>query len=506
MSSRRLVMAVLVLLGVGGARAEEPDLRLWKQADGSLLVDLIPHPDLPDPMELNLYRGELERLAEYEQRGDPDGRCRIPGELRSLPLVDELAEEGSHYYLLTAVAPPGVETGLGSSNLLGRRPNRHPCWVARGSYQYQRLPVGGLTELVSVDFHPDGDFFLAAERSGVLHVHDVVNGVDHRVELGPVGNLVWDEVEFSPDGSQALVVGHDTSSGNVGVVRLFDAAGWIASGADPRGDPTPFFSDITGLPVVETFSAVEYPDDGGLPVLLSSTLRSPYSMVLRRFDPAAGDTEFLTSSATTAGCQDIAFVDNEWDEPGILVVCGVNGYDGLYYTEVGGFPELRLDLGFNNHGNTRSVSTHPGGDYALAVSWSGRRINRFEEGLMTSSTEAPWFSTRAILGVEFQQTGRRALIHGGRMSIGGNVFAAMVEYRHDLYDCPAPLTADCAMTEVSIPNFGSAPWNAPNGANVNDVAWRPGCDEGVIVGGYTNFMTEYGFIGTFEIEGGLRCP
>ena len=187
----------------------------------------------------------------------------------------------------------------------------------------------------------------------------------------------------------------------------------------------------------------------------------------------------------------------------MLIVCGLNGYEAFYWTEVGGVWELREDIG--SLGNTSSCDGHPSGQYALAISWSGRRVARFEGGVMTSGSEHPWFTTRAILGVEFQQDGRRALVYGQAMDISAGHFATAIEYRHDEYDCPAPLTSDCDLTEVSIPNFGSPPWSAPNNASIADVAWRPNCDGGIAVGGASGFSTDWGFVATWEIEGGESC-
>ena len=91
------------------------------------------------------------------------------------------------------------------------------------------------------------------------------------------------------------------------------------------------------------------------------------------------------------------------------------------------------------------------------------------------------------------------------MNISGSAFGTVIEYRHDEYSCSAPLTPDCDLTEVSIQNFDAPPFSAPDSTSLNDLAWRPGCDGGVIVGGKNDFSGTYGFVATFQLEGGESC-
>jgi len=97
--------------------------------------------------------------------------------------------------------------------------------------------------------------------------------------------------------------------------------------------------------------------------------------VLRELNPATGTYEgLLTTTTTGAGADDLIFVDNEYGEWGILVVCGVNGADTHYYTEIDGVGEWRADPGNSNIGNTEHAEAHCGGDYGLVVSFSGCAI------------------------------------------------------------------------------------------------------------------------------------
>ena len=80
-----------------------------------------------------------------------------------------------------------------------------------------------------------------------------------------------------------------------------------------------------------------------------------------------------------------------------------------------------------------------------------------------------------------------------------------IEYRHDLYDC-VNTDNDCDLTEVSIPNFDAPPWNADRNERLNEAAFRPGCDGGILVGGYSNFNGSNGLVARFQIVGGDAVP
>ncbi len=81
----------------------------------------------------------------------------------------------------------------------------------------------------------------------------------------------------------------------------------------------------------------------------------------------------------------------------------------------------------------------------------------------------------------------------------------VLEYRHDLYSCPSPSLPTCEISDVSVPAFAGPPWAAPDYSQLSDVVWRHDCDGGYLVGGYSNFSTNWGVVVTFQIEGGRDC-
>ncbi|HEY4121678.1 MAG TPA: hypothetical protein VGM56_27620 [Byssovorax sp.] len=62
------------------------------------------------------------------------------------------------------------------------------------------------------------------------------------------------------------------------------------------------------------------------------------------------------------------------------------------------------------------------------------------------------------------------------------------------------------MTDVSIPNFGFPPYNAITGVELNDAAWRPGCDGGLVVGGSNSFSAQTAYVVRFQVDNGVACP
>lgn len=365
----------------------------------------------------------------------------------------------------------------------------------RGIYQYERLPIGGLEEARGVAFHPDGRYAVVLAYTDVVHVIDWATLSSRRFDVGPArGALYWEDLAFDPSGDRAVLVGwRAVADGREGVVfHLEDAA--LRAGDDP---PVVETSRLPG----EELAAITWPwDPGGLPVVLTRANQGRIA-TLREYDPAAGRFDGLVAARPSrAGCNDVAFAANELGGPGLLVVCGINGAEVLYYTEIGGFGEWRRNPGAPNLGNMARVAAHPPGDYALIVAWSGRRLLRFEAGLIDPVRDAPVFATRGIWGIAFQQEGQRALIVG--RAGGDPLTGTVIEYRHPAYRCDA---LDCGLTEAHVPGFSVAPYNASSNTYLLDAAFRPGCDGGLIVGGETDWQRSTGVVIRFQIENGRPC-
>ena len=114
------------------------------------------------------------------------------------------------------------------------------------------------------------------------------------------------------------------------------------------------------------------------------------------------------------------------------------------------------------------------GGYGLIVGWSGNTsVRRVTSGIVQQGQlRKPWGFAR-FLSVRFQPGGRRALIFG--RASGNPPVGSVTEYRHGAPD-------DMALNSVPINNFGANPYNASSNFYFFDAAFRPGCDEGFLVG------------------------
>jgi hypothetical protein len=368
-----------------------------------------------------------------------------------------------------------------------------------GTYLYRRVPVGALTELVAVAFHPDGSYALALERTGALRVYDWATGTTTRVAITAAGGATayLDDVVFEASGARAWIVGTErTSSADTGVVLRWDDAAW-------RGG-TPTLTRLADARAGEAFTGITFPGPSGGPagdgrpvVLSQARVGTAYVARLRELDTTTeAFAGLVVARSTSAGCDDLAFVDNEFGTWGIALVCGSGGADTPYYTEIAGTPEWRASPA-GTLGNTSSIAAHPSGRYALAIGWSGRRVHRFEGGAWRAASSAPWFTTLGIYGVAFAPDGRRALVVG--RAAGSPLRAAVLEYRHDLW-------SSAEIGDVSIPGFDAPPYNGDSSTYLRDAAFRPGCDGGLIVGGKTDFSGSTGQLIVFTLEGGVACP
>jgi len=367
-----------------------------------------------------------------------------------------------------------------------------------GSYLYSRTPIGGMHEGVVVAFHPDGSYALVLERDTTVRVYDWATKATTPIDVRVGGRaLTLTDVSFDPSGSSATIVGYETvSMVSTGVIIRFSDATWRA---------TPGATAFTRSAITragERFTAIERPAVGegpvgdGRPVVLSATPAVPSIARLRDLDVAADAFgSFVQAHNTSAGCDDLAFADNDFGTWGIVLACGSGGSDNPYYTEVAGVGEWR-----NGPtavlGNSSRAATHGSGDYALVVSWSGRDLDRFQAGMWRGASTVPGWPAIGVWDVSFSPDGARALIVG-RVS-GSPMVGTVLEYRHDLY-------SNAAITNVSIPGFGTAPYNADSNYNLNDSAFRPGCDGGLIVGGESGFSGSVGMVVEFAIEGGRAC-
>ena len=59
--------------------------------------------------------------------------------------------------------------------------------------------------------------------------------------------------------------------------------------------------------------------------------------------------------------------------------------------------------------------------------------------------------------------------------------------------------------DVSISGLNGPPYNQPSNAFLRAVAWRPGCDEGLAVGGSSSLSGSGAFVAYFRVTNGRAC-
>lgn len=366
------------------------------------------------------------------------------------------------------------------------------------TYTYTRIAVGGLGDAHAVAFHPDGSYAIVLERSNGAHVYDWASGTATRFDLRVAGRAVTlDDLVFSADGTTAWIVGWErVGTTDTGVIIT------LSDAAYRRGDGLASFTRTSTTTPGERITGIEIPrapsggpsggPGGGHPIVLSQSGTSPYIARLRELDPATSAFSGLfVAQSTSAGCDDLAFADNEFGTWGIVLACGTNGADIYLYTEVAGVGEWRRAPG--SYGNVSRTDSHPSADYALIVNWSSRYLHRHESGALRATSGSPSLFD-GIFDVSFSPDGRLALVTG--RARGASLRGTIYEYRHDLWT-----TAE--VTDVSIEGFGVAPYLGTSSTYLNDSAFRPGCDGGLVVGGTTSSST--GMVIEFQRTDGVRC-
>jgi WD40 repeat protein len=325
-------------------------------------------------------------------------------------------------------------------------------------------------------WHPSGSYALVLNTDDTVYRYDPV--AHSLTQVASVGSAVtWRAISFAPGGAKAVLLGN-TSSPVQGRIYLWD---------DASSQLTQMSSETFAG---GTYEAIAWSHDGSTCRLLGSVSNmGTYIAYLWLFDVVAGRSGLL-AHPTAAGCQDVAWATDGFDTPALAVTCGLDGASLFYLGSAGNFVDYT-----GNSGNVSRISARPQGDYAIAIGWSGQKVYRFQQGNWMTSFNSPTFP--GIFQVAFSTDGARALILGG--VFGSPAVGQVYEFRDDVY-------TQAGITNVSIPGFDQPPFNASTQATLNDVAWRPGCDGGLIVGGANTFTAQQAFVVRFSVTNGVPCP
>lgn len=357
--------------------------------------------------------------------------------------------------------------------------------LARGAYTYRRIVTPGIpsnAELVRVAIAPDDAAMIVAQRYDTLYVVDLATETSTIVVALPKDTnepIRIESIAYSDDGDYVLIATTAFVGGSP-EGRLFRAG--------PRlGGLTEVAARNAGNThqslVLDTFT-------GAFHLLSHAQVPNAYVMYLRSYDDVSRTTAILTAQVTSAGCNDVGIAADGIAGDGHVVSCGTNG------GTLGIFDSTNVWSTGPQPGNTTNLSARPQRDYALAVSWSGGRLSRFDHGVYSVGFSAPSIPAQSY-DVEFNDDGSRALVIGQFRSFDSTAVAW--EFRHDFY-------ATNDLTNVSIQGFDASPWLGISGVLLSDVAWRPGADCGYIVGGCSTLNCTRGYLIGFAVTNGRACP
>jgi hypothetical protein len=347
--------------------------------------------------------------------------------------------------------------------------------VSPGMYSYERIVDYDVADPQAVAWHPSGSYAIILSYEDDVFRLDA--GAATMTLVGSVGASVrWRDLVFTQDGEHAVLLGNDTSA-NEGRLYRFDHA-------------TQSISEMTSERFAGgTYEELSYAPDGQTATLLGAKHGTGYIAYVWAFDVATGRADAKATN-TSAGCQGIDWATDVFGNPAQAIVCGVNGVDLMHIDGGGNFVEHT-----SNAGNTSRIASRPQGDYALALCWSCNKVYRFQQGIWNTDYDSPFLP--GALQVEFSTDGMRAVLLGG---FGGSPPVGQVyEYRHDLM-------SQGEFMDVSIPNFDAGTWAADTYVDFHDASWRPGCDEGLIVGGSNTWSSTKAYVIRFSVDNGAACP
>jgi len=423
------------------------------------------------------------------------------GESAAAPVNNDAGNPSAHAGLTDASiidATPDMDAGAALELIADAGQTDTGAWetpvyeegpITPSSYTYERLAIGGLGTLEAVAIHPDGTYAIILERTEVAHVLNLATMQATPFELG---NYTWNDVRFHPNGTTALLVGYQgAGSETEGIIFKFNDHAW-RTGIQTTEN---LFTEVSDVPSALKIVSLKFPTNPESSAIILFTGGSSSNRIayLRSYNVELDLFEYLGATSTGATeMTDLAFVNNEFGNMGILIVGGHMGAAFHYYTEVGGVSEWRAQPGNSNTGNISYVEAHPSGNYAIPINWSSGKIYRFESGTMCTSSEALSYNLSNIRSIAFQPNGQRALIFGRTSGSLGSIY----EYRHDRFECSFQ---NCDVSYAPINNFSSTPYNADSNTYLMDGAWRSDCVGGLLV------SNDPGMIITFQAEGAVAC-
>ncbi|MEZ4393730.1 MAG: hypothetical protein R3A48_21885 [Polyangiales bacterium] len=352
--------------------------------------------------------------------------------------------------------------------------------VTPGFYEYTAVRPDTLIYPAAAAWHPGGRYALILANTDAVYRYDVATGAITRVARTST-SLYWRHVSFTPDGSRAMLLGN-IGSGSTRQGKIYD---WNPS-AETLTERTT--NALTG----GGYESIAWSPDRTRGVLLAARQPSGSANTAGWWLDASGNVgayAFAYGLAAGSACEDVDFATDGFGDPALAVVCGVNTGMILSVTNLDSSPRVSVAQNPGSVGNVSRIATHPQGALSLAIGSSSNRLYRLHQGQWTVGFNTPTLA--GAYDVAFNDVGSRALAYGGN----GRVW----EFRTDLFD-------RMEISDVSISGLNSPPYNQPSNAFLRAVAWRPGCDEGLAVGGSSSLSGSTAFVAYFRVTNGRACP
>ncbi len=446
---------------VKGADAGDESLASWPDAGPARDVPTPPM-DVPAPTDLGV-RGDLGTptdLGTPVDLGPPADLGVPPNDTGSTDLGTPPRD-----VVVVPDVPAPVDAGSPMSDAA----------VPVGVYEFTGVRPTDLVSPVAVAFHPSGSYALIL--AAVDRVYRYTPAGDALTVVSSQGSTVqWQTLSFTPDGAHAVLLAN-SGTGTARHGRSFLWTDATSTVAERTAD-----AYNTGI-----YQDLRYRGDGSRGAVLGMATSSITLWNLLP-DGTRGGVIVARGMVANTGCNTLAWTVDGFGDPSIQVGCGVNTGGILAVTQLAGTPAIAEIASASSTGNVSQVASHPRVDLALAIGSSSQRVYRYARGSWMAMFASP--SVRAAYGVTFNDTGARALVFGG--------FGYFGEFRTDLYTA-----ADIVQTQLAL---DAAPYNQPSDATVTAVAWRPGCDGGLVVGGANTFAHQTAFVARFAASNGRACP
>ncbi len=351
--------------------------------------------------------------------------------------------------------------------------------VGVGVYEYTGVRPGALVAPVAVAWHPSGSYALVLSASNTVFRYDPAAMSVTQVATS-AADVSWRAVSFVADGSRALLIGNTTSTSGGTTTRRGRL--WVWDHASSM------LSERTSdLWTSGTYYALRWNRDGSRAALLGMST-SALTVWFYGADGTRTGSPIAYGRSSSTGCNDLGWIVDGFGDPALAIVCGINTAEILTATNLTGTPTFTTVVRPGAVSNVGSIAVRPQGDMALIVDYTSK-LGYYRDFRWTTGFGTPTLPGAAA--VTFSTDGARALAYGG--------FGRVHEFRYDLYS-PADIV------DVSISNLAGMPFTQPTGATLNAIAWRPGCEEGLAVGGANSFSGTSAFVAAFRVTNGRRCP